>query len=290
MSTKFDLQQALTFAMKSGAISPDESARMGEWSKVDPERLTGNPAALQQCLYWQDQAQKLIESPIIQRAIHAAPVPALAPQKHHNHLEAKGAINRAMSNDTLQGYPQQRSHTYGQQSQPVVTRGPGGYVHVDLTKRPLSQQLTAPVGVYEPQPVLSIKAQLQQIQEEIERVVEKVIRAYQQRQQPKATKSRAKTKQGGRYAEAARLMAQVQRSKTGRSAVVVVEKSAPPAPVFNPAAPDFSLLPPLPLDSSGQPSVNTAIVRARSGLEVHPIVRCSQFHQNQFLAMQRGQR
>lgn len=139
MSTTFSLQQVTALAMRSGAITPYESAAMLEWSKVNPETLTGRPDLLQQALYWQDRTAKLVESPMIQRAIHAAPAPTLSFQKHQPAQAMKATVNNAMGNHTLQQQtaPQQRSMAYGQPSQGVVA-----YDQSQMVKR--GPQIQAP--------------------------------------------------------------------------------------------------------------------------------------------------
>lgn len=284
-------QQALTLAIKAGLSDVHEAAAIVKWSDIELDQLRGYPSLEVQKKHFEARLQQLENHPQVEKELRAiaSSTPRTQQQNRQQANVARAAFAEGVGNHTLQGQtPQQRSIT-PQQAQ--VQQGPGGVVRVDLTKRSIASQVTPPPGAYvidEPQQDLTTKALLENIQREAQQLPYRIARELEKHQRPKkVTKAKVVKGQTPAQREAARLMGMVQRSRAAKNTVVVVEKSAP-APVFNPANPDFSLLPPLPRDHSGQPSINTAIVRANTGLGVHPILHCDQFHQNQFLAMQRG--
>jgi hypothetical protein len=245
-------QELLKLCMKAGLTDPYGAAAIVEWSKVPYSKLIGRPDLEQQKKHYEAREQALRENPTVQKAIQPAPSPTLSPKKHQSAAVVQDMIRRGWSNDTMTGQaPQQRSHTYGQQAQPVQR---GGYVYYDATpNHRLSQQLTAPAGAYLNEPQMTVKAEVQQIQgalEQVKRNLEALARRFQK---PKVKPQTEAQKLAAKLTK----LAQVRRSGAIQPKKAAVQQPAP--------APALPISP-----FTGQPSSITAAVRATTMGEPNP--------------------
>lgn len=274
MSSKFSTDQLLAFAVKARITTPAHAQVMKNWANVDPQTLVTQPQALAQCLAAQKALENLAQHPRIQEAITPAQPQQVQPNEAQQANIRRAELQQANSNQALyasgllQAPPQPRSITYGQQAAPVQK----GYVHVDLTPG------------RQPQPDLTIKAEVERIQSALDQVVKNFAAALQQAGPP-TQKSALYRKvglspRGNRVFEQitsedpARPGEQVFRKKSKGKFVLVgkaatVQKAAvqAPAPYQLPVSP-----------VTGEPSSITAAVRATTMGEPNPTANLHPVH------------